>query len=63
MPDQRTPDQTPDEASSPTSPDQVRAALHAVVEQLSNEAALALWRFVQAWIASASRRPQRGTGE
>jgi hypothetical protein len=35
----------------PREPDDVRAALHRLVDALSPEAATALWRFLTVWLA------------
>ena len=40
-----------------TDPALARLHLHAVIDRLSDEEALALWRLVCAWVAEPPRRP------
>jgi|SoiMetStandDraft_2_1073263.scaffolds.fasta_scaffold369736_1 hypothetical protein len=57
------PDPTPDEALLPAElPDQTRADLHALVDQLTDEAARALWHLLRVWVVSAPRRRQQRAG-
>ena len=53
------------EQSSPAeahvaSPDQARAELHRIIEQLTDEEATALWRLICSWVAEGTtERPTR----
>ena len=34
-----------------TTPDEAREALHIVIDRVTDAGVLALWRFIQAWVA------------
>ena len=53
------PDPAPHDASCPASSDQARAALHALVNQLTDEAVRALRYLRLAWGTAAPRRRQQ----
>jgi hypothetical protein len=46
------------------SPFDARAQLHRLIEQLTEEEAMALWRLICSWVAAdASKRPVQREGE
>jgi hypothetical protein len=59
------PEQSPSAEAHGGSPDQARAELHRLIEQLTDEEATALWRLICSWVAegTTARPPRRASPE